>query len=72
MLGRRTFFEACWGDFYLSGVFDPGWSNGRTADFGSANLGSNPSPGAINRSKARFVAVKSMEWHFTAVRVSCR
>ncbi len=28
-------------------IFDPGWSNGRTADFGSANLGSNPSPGAM-------------------------
>lgn len=24
----------------------PGWSKGRTVDFGSADLGSNPSPGA--------------------------
>lgn len=30
-------------------MFIPGWSNGRTPDFGSGNLGSNPSPGICGR-----------------------
>lgn len=46
--------------FFKKGIIEsiiPGSSNGRTTDFGSVNLGSNPNPGTLRQAQCKLLNI---------------